>query len=407
MAQLREKCSVHAQKIKNPGGLCDHNNRVNVPDDLKKWIDESRSHLNYDLIPCADYKKAVDEKIQAAGITRKIRKDAVLSASICSYAPTVDDFELNKKYFKDCVEFFKKTIGENNIIAATVHNDEKTPHLHLVFVPIIKKPNKKGKIVSCLSYKEFYGEPYLLKKLQTDFANEVGKKYGLRRGNPRGKGERNITINEYRANAERVKKLNELKVLNENLENNKKELNKNVKLGMEKLEYSRKFFNNLFAENENFDDFVAERCGAIGWNVNKKELLKLWRAERLASKALADKINTYVFQRDNATKKRDETQKENENLKAENERLSLENQGLRAENKNLLFDLTQANANLSTVELQKMLDVAKERQKIKSRYATKQAAQRVGVAIATEKEQAQKNTLTAVSVQNRPAGVKR
>jgi len=44
--------------------------------------------------------------------------------------------EEQKKYFRLAAEFFEKEIGRENIIFAIVHMDEKTPHMHLCFVPL-------------------------------------------------------------------------------------------------------------------------------------------------------------------------------------------------------------------------------------------------------------------------------
>jgi hypothetical protein len=46
-----------------------------------------------------------------------------------------------RDFFSICYDFFKKDFGEENIIYATVHKDEITPHLHLGFVPV-----KEGKV---------------------------------------------------------------------------------------------------------------------------------------------------------------------------------------------------------------------------------------------------------------------
>ena len=41
-----------------------------------------------------------------------------------------------RQFFIDCFEFAENRYGRENIIAATVHLDEATPHLHLDFVPL-------------------------------------------------------------------------------------------------------------------------------------------------------------------------------------------------------------------------------------------------------------------------------
>ena len=42
------------------------------------------------------------------------------------------------EYFGRALGFLKERVGEENIFSAVVHMDEKTPHLHLCFVPLTK-----------------------------------------------------------------------------------------------------------------------------------------------------------------------------------------------------------------------------------------------------------------------------
>lgn len=223
------KCSIHVERVKIPAALENHNNRVHLKMDALPYVDASRSHLNYDLVSCADYDKAISARLESAGLTRKIRKDSPRAGSFVINAPTKDNHALNKEFFKDCLEFLNKICGgKENIIAASVHNDEKTPHLHCVFVPIIEKQNKKNKSVKVLSYSDFFGKREQLRDLQSNFFWEVGLKYGLERGEPSDK--KHISTREYRANAARVEKLNVLE--NENNEIlNEIERAKNIKTG--------------------------------------------------------------------------------------------------------------------------------------------------------------------------------
>lgn len=41
-----------------------------------------------------------------------------------------------KKYFQDAYDYLKERYGEKNIVAAVVHLDEKTPHMHIISGPI-------------------------------------------------------------------------------------------------------------------------------------------------------------------------------------------------------------------------------------------------------------------------------
>lgn len=106
-------------------------------------IDESKSALNYDLLNAnkIDYNKQVKQIIESQKEgTRKIRKDAVLvnelmvTSDKTFFENLTEDRE--KEFFKASVEFFQKRYGEQNVAYATVHKDERTPHLHLGVVPM-------------------------------------------------------------------------------------------------------------------------------------------------------------------------------------------------------------------------------------------------------------------------------
>ena len=77
-----------------------------------------------------------------------------------------------KKYFDDVVNFFKRKFGEKNVMYAVVHNDERTPHLHLGLVPEFK-----GKLAA---YQLF--TPQSMRNLQNEFWEQVSRHYGLERG---------------------------------------------------------------------------------------------------------------------------------------------------------------------------------------------------------------------------------
>lgn len=79
-----------------------------------------------------------------------------------------------KAFFSDCLKFAKERYGEKNIISATVHLDEATPHMHVDFVPL----TANGR----LSAKEVIGNRKELQQLQDDFFEKVGRAYNLERG---------------------------------------------------------------------------------------------------------------------------------------------------------------------------------------------------------------------------------
>ena len=78
-------------------------------------------------------------------------------------------------YFERATDFLCGKIGRHNIVSAVVHMDEKTPHLHLVFVPLTEDNR--------LSAKDILGNRASLSKWQDEFHAHMVKKYtDLERG---------------------------------------------------------------------------------------------------------------------------------------------------------------------------------------------------------------------------------
>lgn len=48
-----------------------------------------------------------------------------------------------KQYFNDALSFVREYIGRENIISATIHFDETSPHMHVDYIPIISGKQKR------------------------------------------------------------------------------------------------------------------------------------------------------------------------------------------------------------------------------------------------------------------------
>ena len=210
-------CAVHMMKMKMSamGGIQSHNQREHESKKNRE-IDYEKSDKNYDLLldEKINYQRAVKERIAELDLKKAVRKDAVV---YCSFIVSSDreffeglgleehirrerqtrenvkigveepsPFEyLSDEYREDCIrvgsekffahatEFFCQRYGAENVTNATVHLDEATPHMHLGVIPV----TADGR----LSAKDIF-TPVELKQLQTDFAEEVGKRFQLERG---------------------------------------------------------------------------------------------------------------------------------------------------------------------------------------------------------------------------------
>ncbi len=171
---------VHMMKIGKGGlrGIQSHNQREKDPKSNPD-INKERSCLNYDLMNnrAINYHREVADRIaHLAPSTQTVRKDAVV---LCNFIISSDTAffaalspEIQRSFFQDSVRFFSERYGPGKIVNATIHMDEKTPHMHLGLVPI-KEDRLTAK--SLFDRKE-------LQSLQTDFARVVGLPYGLERG---------------------------------------------------------------------------------------------------------------------------------------------------------------------------------------------------------------------------------
>ena len=76
-----------------------------------------------------------------------------------------------------------KEIGKENILSAVVHLDEETPHMHLVYIPVVNSKDKKGNSIRKISASEFWKGKDSYKKLQNQFYKYITEKgFNLERG---------------------------------------------------------------------------------------------------------------------------------------------------------------------------------------------------------------------------------
>ena len=141
-------------------------------------IDTSRSKYNFHIVkPEGRYYHFIKSRIEQAGC--RTRRD---STRFVDTLITASPEFFKKKSPKEIQEFFQRAadfligrVGKENIVSAVVHMDEKTPHLHLVFVPLTEDNR--------LCAKEIIGNRVNLTKWQDDFHAYMVEKYpDLERG---------------------------------------------------------------------------------------------------------------------------------------------------------------------------------------------------------------------------------
>ena len=85
-------------------------------------------------------------------------------------------------------------------MSAKVHMDEQTPHMHLVFLPVVHTQDKKGNSIDKLACSEFWKAKDSYRQLQDAFYNYmVQNGFELQRGIPREEtGREHYSVEEYK-----------------------------------------------------------------------------------------------------------------------------------------------------------------------------------------------------------------
>ena len=155
-----------------------HNERTKEKYASNPDIDRSRSKYNFHLIePASGYRTEAESQIQAAGCRTRTDSVRVVEAM---FTATPEFFKGKKlpevrRYFEESLRFFEQHQSRETIISAVVHMDEKTPHMHLSFVPL----TADGR----LSAKEIVGNKKKLTWWQDKFWEHMVIKYpDLERG---------------------------------------------------------------------------------------------------------------------------------------------------------------------------------------------------------------------------------
>lgn len=212
-------------KRENLKGIFRHNERRNK-NYSNDNIDKEKSYLNYSIkSPQYNYEKEFDRIKEKYNLKGQIKK---VSNIACEYIITSDhDFferigeEETKRFFETAYKFVAeyKHLGEQYIISAKVHRDEQTPHMHLIFLPVVHTTDKKGNSIDKLACSEFWKAKDSYRQLQDAFYKYmVENGFDLQRGLPKEETNRqHYSVEEY-------KKITNFKQTKEILRNMKLEL---------------------------------------------------------------------------------------------------------------------------------------------------------------------------------------
>lgn len=314
-----------------------HNKREKKAYNSNPNIKIELSKNNIDIVPLSEkyikgfynltkeYKKEHDERMKTEREDRKRTFNQMLNKSknviadelIFTASHTFFDNMSNediKNWANTCMEFVYEDLGykKEQILHATVHLDEETPHLHCVVVPLIKKFDKRTNTERyTISKKQYIKDKNHLSELQDKYHTRlVNKGYDLERG-IKGSDTKHQKVKEFKKTTRYYEqKVNNLNCRLDNAINNfenKMQTTKNIPFDKKHIILEKETFdsmNNIIKETKNIMNFQPK------------------------IEQLFNEVNTF-------TKSHKALEKENNNLQKEIKSLTTRNQNLKKENNNL------------------------------------------------------------------------
>lgn len=321
-AIIRNEKLTRAQAM----GAYKHNERK-TKNHSNKNIDSSRTELNYYLNKNElSYIKEFDRIKEKYNLKGQIRSNSNI---MCEMVFTSDQkffaeigYEESKRYFKESYDFIckYKNLGEQNIISAVVHMDEDTPHMHLLFIPVVHTTDKQGNKIDKVCCRDFWRGKNIYRDLQNAYFKHISEKgFKLERGELVEETNReHFSIQEYKqiTNYENTKQvLKDIKLeLPEtpDIKDIKKiMLNRDEKIENEIINPKDKLIQKLHQENVSLHKELSKQANIIDkaekFEIERKSLT----ADNIELKAKCRKLESDFKQKEKELKNRyeDETYK--------------------------------------------------------------------------------------------------
>lgn len=191
---------LHIDKARgNDSAMTAHIERTFVPNN----VDATRTHLNRELVQfpagVTNRTEAIEHRIATANIYRKVADNQVKALRFILSGSHEDMLRLESEgrldeWCDSTMQWLYTTFGKENVVAATLHADEDTPHIHATIVPIVQGERRKAKTEAENGKRKYKTNknkvrlcaddvltPKKLGEYQTTYAEQM-KPFGLERG---------------------------------------------------------------------------------------------------------------------------------------------------------------------------------------------------------------------------------
>ena len=118
-----------------------------------KNADRTRTHLNRELVQFPEgvrnRTQAIADRVETAGIRRKVGTNQVRAIRVLLTGSNRDMKQIEADgrlddWCNDSLQWLRETYGEQNLVSAVLHMDEKTPHIHATVIPIVTGERRKA-----------------------------------------------------------------------------------------------------------------------------------------------------------------------------------------------------------------------------------------------------------------------
>ncbi len=272
-----------------------------------------------------EYRKQHEEKQKTERDDKKRSYNEMLNKSKSVVADELL-FTTTNKFFKDkskdfilewantCMDFVYNDLGytKEQVLHATLHLDEATPHIHCVVVPLVKKLDKRTNTERyTISKKQYIKDKIHLSQLQDIYNDRLREKgYDLERG--------------IKGSNAKHQKVREFKKTTRYYENKALIINKRLDNAMTDFEEKMKTTKNTIIDKE----YVKVRKDTFDSMQNVIKEIKKAIEFQPKLESLFNEVDTY-------TKSHQTLEKENQNMQKEIKYLKTRNHNLTEENHNL------------------------------------------------------------------------
>jgi hypothetical protein len=201
----------------------------------------------------------LDLNTRLSEVSHQKRKDLVACCGVVITLPVElhsSDLATQNRFFNYCTDFIKEKFGEKNVVYATIHHDETTPHVHIGFVPVTQKERKfrsKARKGETYTQERISAKDVITKSMLNSFHNEldsyITEKIGQKVSILTGKTKKNVSIGELKQKT--IDRTNEVLERANSLDNLKFKKKKSLlgKVILDEKEYSNLIAKANFSSN--------------------------------------------------------------------------------------------------------------------------------------------------------------